>query len=125
MLFPISLALFEEFQYYNYIFDGIVIIFTLIYFLLGLKRGLLRTVWYVLFDVISITAAYCIYKFVCPMFVSSIPVVLVNLIPAKGVAFALTALYELVLSLLIGIISFLIIRFGIFKKVLIKNDWSH
>ena len=122
MLFPISLAFLGEFQYYNYIFDGIVILATLIYLMLGLKRGFLRTIWFVVFDVISITAAYCIYKFACPLFVPTIPVVLVGLIPATGIAFMLTALYELILSLLISVIAFLIIRFGIFKRVLTAMD---
>ena len=109
-----------EFQYYNYVFDGIIIFFTVIYLIAGFRRGMLRTLWYFIFDVLTVIAIFCIVKFACPLFIDKIPVVLVNSIPNVGVAFMLTTLYRFILKVLVIVLSYLIIRFGIFGKILKK-----
>lgn len=118
MMLPISLSVITEFKYYNYVFDGIIALFTLIYFFVGFKRGILRSLWAFVFDLVSLAAVFCIYKFVCPLFVDKIPVVLVNLIPSTGIAFALTTMYTFIIEIIISVIAFLIIRCGIFRAIL-------
>lgn len=119
-MLPNLLSAVTEFQYYNYVFDGIIIFFTIIYLIAGFRRGMLRTFWYFIFDVITIVAIFCIVRFACPLFIDKIPVVLVNTIPNVGTAFMLTTLYRFILKVLVIILSYLIIRFGIFGTILRK-----
>ena len=119
-MLPNFLSALTEFKYYNFVFDGIIIFFTVIYLIAGFRRGMRRTLWYVIFDVITIAAIFCIVKFVCPLFIDKIPVVLVNLFPNIGIVFALTTLYRFILKCLVIILSYLIIRLGIFKAILNK-----
>ena len=112
------LGLAIKFSNYNLVFDGLILFFTLIYFFAGLKRGMKRTLWYVIFDLISIVAATVLCKIVCPLFINYIP----NLVPsllAPGLKFFVVAIFKSIITLLVGVLIFLIIRFGIFKKVLI------
>lgn len=125
-MLPFSLSAITEFAYYNYVFDGIIVFFTIVYFFAGFKRGILRTLWYLIFDIISLVAVYCIYKFAFPLFIDKIPVVGVNLIKTSGTAFLFTSLYRVLLEILIAAIAFLIIRFGIFKVILrVMNDHNY
>jgi len=117
-MLPISLSAVTEFQYYNFVFDGIIIFFTVIYLIAGFRRGMLRTLWYFIFDVITIVAIFCIVKFACPLFIDKIPVVLVGSIGKVGVSFALTTLYRFILKVLVIVLSYIIIRLGIFKAIL-------
>ncbi len=122
MSLSLFLSVVTEFPYYNLVFDGIITFFTIIYLFIGFKRGFLRTIWQFLFDVISIAGAYCVARFACPLFIDKIPVVLVHMLPSIGIAFALTALYKVIIIFLVGLISFWILRFGIFKKILVAID---
>ena len=119
-MLPNLLSAVTEFKYYNYVFDGIIIFFTIIYLIVGFRRGMLRTFWYFIFDVITIVAIFCIVRFACPLFIDKIPVVLVNTISNVGTAFMLTTLYRFILKVLVIILSYLIIRFGIFGTILRK-----
>ena len=117
-----------EFKYYNFVFDGIIIFFTIIYLIAGFRRGMRRTLWYFIFDVLTVVAIFCIVKFACPLFIDKIPVFFVNTLPNVGIAFALTTLYRFILKCLVIILSYLIIRFGIFGTILRKmkeKDITH
>lgn len=128
MILPFSLSAVTEFQYYNYVFDGIIVLFTIGYLIAGFKRGILRSFWCFIFNLITLAVVFCIVKFLCPLFIDKIPVVLVNLIPNIGISFALTTLYRFILKSLVVVLSILIIRFGIFKfilKSMKENDYKY
>ena len=105
-------------KYFNYAFDGFVVLFSLIYFLVGFKRGILRTLWAFLFDLIAIAAAVVVAKYACPLFVDKIPAVGAGLIPHEGIAFAYASFFSLFITCLVAFIVFFIARCVIFKKVL-------
>lgn len=116
---PISLlGIAIEFHYFNFVFDGAILFFTVIYFFAGLKRGIKRTLWFVAFDIISIVAAIILCKFVCPFYVDKIPALAPKILDL-GTKFFLIGIFKKLITLLSGVIFFLIIRFGIFKKILV------
>ena len=115
-----------EFSHYNLVFDGIIIFFTVVYFFAGLKRGMKRTLWFVVFDVISIIAAVFITRFVTPYFIHLIPA-LVPKAFSTGLKFFLIGIYDLLIKIVFGVLVFLIIRFAFFKKILVMfadNDYN-
>ena len=70
-----AMSFIQNFQYYNYVFDAIVVLFTVGYIIAGFKRGFARSLWVLFFDVISIVAVLVIWKFVFTLFIGKIPVV--------------------------------------------------
>ena len=113
-------SIIQNFQYYNYIFDAIVVLFTVGYFFAGFKRGFARSLWVLFFDVISIVAVLIVWKFVFPLFIGKIPVFGVNFIKKAGLAFFFTAFYRFAIKLIISFIIFFILRFKLFKSILVR-----
>ena len=106
-----------KFAEYNLVFDGLIVFFTVVYFFAGIKRGMKRTLWYVIFDIISITAAIILANIVCPLFIDRVPTPLPGSL-TPGLKFFILGISKLLMKILTGFLIFLIIRFGIFKKIL-------
>jgi hypothetical protein len=115
-----ALSIIQSFQYYNYIFDAIVILFTVGYIIAGFKRGFARSLWVLFFDVITIVSILVIWKFVFPLFIGMIPVVGVGLFKKAALAFLYTAFYRFVIKFILSLIIFYILRCKIFRSVLNK-----
>ena len=115
-----ALSIIQSFQYYNYIFDAIVILFTVGYIIAGFKRGFARSLWVLFFDVITIVSILVIWKFVFPLFIGMIPVVGVNLFKKAALAFLYTSFYRFVIKFILSLIIFYILRCKIFRSILNK-----
>ena len=115
-----ALSIIQSFQYYNYIFDAIVILFTVGYIIAGFKRGFARSLWVLFFDVITIVSILVIWKFVFPLFIGMIPVVGVNLFKKAASAFLYTSFYRFVIKFILSLIIFYILRCKIFRSILNK-----
>ena len=116
-MLPISLSALTEFKDFNLVFDGIVAVFTFIYLIKGFSRGYKKSIWFLIFNVVSIVAAYSVAKIGYPMFRDSIPLILVNYLPNTGLAFMLSALYKVIIELILAILTFYILRCKIFSKI--------
>ena len=115
-----ALSIIQSFQYYNYVFDGIVVLFTVGYLIAGFKRGFARSLWVLFFDVITIVSLIVIWKFVFPLFVGMIPVVGLNLFKKASSAFLYTSFYRFLIKFVLILIVFYILRCKIFKSILNK-----
>ena len=115
-----ALSIIQSFQYYNYVFDAIVILFTVGYIIAGFKRGFARSLWVLFFDVITIVSILVIWKFVFPLFIGMIPVVGVGLFKKAALAFLYTAFYRFVIKFILSLIIFYILRCKIFRSILNK-----
>lgn len=115
-----ALSIIQSFQYYNYVFDGIVVLFTVGYIIAGFKRGFARSLWVLFFDVITIVSILVIWKFVFPLFIGMIPVVGVNLFKKAASAFLYTSFYRFVIKFILSLIIFYILRCKIFRSILNK-----
>ena len=115
-----ALSIIQSFQYYNYVFDAIVILFTVGYLIAGFKRGFARSLWVLFFDVITIVSILVIWKFVFPLFIGMIPVVGVNLFKKAALAFLYTSFYRFVIKFILSLIIFYILRCKIFRSILNK-----
>lgn len=115
-----AMSFIQNFQYYNYVFDAIVVLFTVGYIIAGFKRGFARSLWVLFFDVISIVAVLVIWKFVFPLFIGKIPVVGVRFLKKAAVAFLYTVFYRFIIKFILSLIIFYILRFKIFKSILTR-----
>ena len=113
-------SIIQNFQYYNYIFDAIVVLFTVGYFFAGFKRGFARSLWVLFFDVISVVAVLVVWKFAFPLFIGKIPVFGTNFFKKAGLAFFYIAFYRFAIKLVISFIIFFILRFKLFKSILAR-----
>ena len=115
-----ALSIIQSFQYYNYVFDAIVVLFTVGYLIAGFKRGFARSLWVLFFDVITIVSLIVIWKFLFPLFVGMIPVVGVGLFKKASTAFLYTSFYRFFIKMIMILIIFYILRCRIFKSILRK-----
>ena len=107
---------------FSIVFDAIVILFTVIYLLLGYKRGMKNALWHLLFNLASILGAYLVAKVVYPLFADAIPLVIINMTSSIGLSFMIAVLLKLFISYGLGIITFLILKFIVFNRILASMD---